>query len=223
MKKTLLCTLVVLTTLASCNSENEFHQTSFDKASVTMYADQVKDSVLLYYADDWTASLNDYSWLSVSPTSGKMEKGAMLMSTPLYFTAEPNTSGRIRLVNLTISSHEQGGLTITQLPVLNITYPYYSFIEGDEVSTDNLRYVSTYTAVATEGQVRFTVYRDGATLNSDQAWCVPELTTFDAGEYTVALTLQPNTTASQRTAQLTLTSGGVSTVITINQLADEEN
>lgn len=216
MKKLLILPALLLA-LAACDSENEFHQTSFDKTGVVMYADQVKDSVLLYYSDDWASTLNDASWLSVTPNSGKMEKGAMLMATPLYFTAEANTSGRVRYANLTIHSHEQGGITITQLPVLNIIFPYYQFKEGTEFTKDNLLFIGYYSGEITEGKVIFTVYRDDATLTSDQEWVTPEETSFKAGKHEVKLTLQPNPDIEMRTATLTLNSGGVSTDIIINQ------
>lgn len=238
MKKLLLPIISMLAIFTACDSENEFHQTSFNKTSITMYADQVKDSVILFYADDWTARLNDASWLSllnvvkndngeilsedkVSTLSGIMERGAMLMATPIYVTAEPNTSGKIRFTNLLISSHEAGAITITQLPLLNIAYPNYQFREGTEASSENVFYEGTYTDEATEGIVVFTVYRNGATLTSDQDWVTPEADTFEAGYHEVKLTLQPNTTGEKRTATLTLTSGGISVPITIIQQKDE--
>ena len=239
MKKLFFPLAALLLTLTACNSENEFHQTSFNKNGITMYADQPKDSVILYYADNWTAVLNDASWLSllevvkndqgeilsetkISTLKGTMEQGAMLMAVPIYVTAEPNTSGRTRYTNLLVHSHEEGAITVTQLPVLNITYPYYSFKEGTEFTRDNILFISEYNAKATEGKVIFTIYRDDATLTSDQEWCVPEESTFKAGKHEVAITLQPNTTGEKRTAILTLTSGGISCSITINQNADSE-
>ena len=188
-----------------------------------MYADQVKDSVHIFYADAWTGILNESSWLTMTPNSGEVERGAMLMVAPIYFTAEPNTTGHVRFANLIVRSHEDGALTITQLPVLNIVYPYYQFKQGNEISSDNIEYVAYYAATATEGEIRFVVYRDDATLTSDQAWCQPERTTFEAGEYTLKLTLLPNPSTEIRTATLTLTSGGVSTPITIVQTSGEDD
>ena len=239
MKKLFFSLAALLLTLTACDSENEFHQTSFNKTGITMYADQPKDSIILYYTDNWKAMLNDASWLSlldvvkndqgeilsetkVSTLNGTMEQGVMLMAAPIYVTAEPNTSGRTRYTNILIHSHEGGAVTVMQLPVLNIIYPYYSFKEGTEITSDNILFISNYDAKATAGKVIFTVYRDEATLTSDQEWCVPEKSTFEAGKHEVALTLQPNTIDEERTANLTLTSGGISCTITINQSANSE-
>ncbi|MBQ7635207.1 MAG: BACON domain-containing protein [Bacteroidaceae bacterium] len=239
MKKILIPVLALSACLSACNSENEFHQTSFDAGNITMYADQVRDSVLLYYTDNWTATLGDASWLTllrveknnqgetlseekVATLSGTMPSDALMMSTPLYFTAEPNTSGFTRTTSINVSSHQNASIAVLQLPVLNITYPYYRFKRDTEISTANLEYVAEFAAGATEGYVIFTTYRDGATLTSDQPWCVPQETAFTAGTDTVTIAMQPNTEGTQRTAILTLTSAGVSTDITFRQAAKTE-
>lgn len=234
MKKFLIPFAALMLTLTACDSENEFHQTSFNKNGITMYADQTKDSIILYYADDWTATLSDASWASllnvektdqgeilsetkVNTLSGTVEKGAMLMAAPIFVATEPNASGRMRYTNIIVRSYNEGAVAVTQLPVLNITFPYYSFKNGTEFSSENIQFINNYNANATAGNVVFTVYSNDATLTSDQSWCVPEETAFTAGQHEVALALQPNTTNKERTATLTLTSAGVSTAIIINQ------
>ncbi len=234
MKKLLLATLLGVLSLTACESENEFHQTSFDKSGIVMYADQVVDSVLLFYSDNWTATLADGSWVNllsvtkndqgtivssekVGMLSGTSQKDALLISTPIYVTAEPNATGVMRYATLNVSSHENASIMITQLPMLNVTYPYYRFKEGTEISSENLIYEDDLVASSTEGKVICTIYREGATLTSDAAWCTPEISDLSVGTNTIMLILEPNTTPLLRTATLTLTSGGVSMPITINQ------
>ncbi len=234
MKKLLFPALLLVLSLTACDSENEFHQTSFDRTNIVMYADQQRDSVLLYYADDWTATLSDASWLTllkveqdaegniisqtpVTTLSDVMPEDALLMSQPIFVGADANTTGRIRYTKIQVQSHENAEIVVNQLPLLNITYPYYSYKEGTELNKDNIAFIGSYKADATAGEVVFTVYRDDATLTTNQEWCTPDATTFEAGKHTVALELQPNTTGESRTATLTLTSGGVTSDITIVQ------
>ncbi|MBP3228397.1 MAG: BACON domain-containing protein [Bacteroidaceae bacterium] len=217
MKNHLLPAVIALAALlTACESESSYHETSFSKNSVVMYADQLRDSLLLYYTDAWTATLNDDSWCSVSPASGQTEKGAALMAAPVFFTTTSNTTGATRVTNLFIKSHQDGAITVMQLPVLNITYPYYQ-LSGSDITLENVKYSLDLLASATAAHVEFTVYQDDATLQSDASWISIAEPTLKAGTHRLDLPVQPNTAAEARTATLTLTSGGVACTITINQ------
>jgi len=224
----LLCTIALAT---SCGDTSyEHHQTTFyplRSEGMILYADQEKDTTHIISYDSWTASVSD-SWLSVSPTEGKVTANAYA-DTKLIVTAQPNTTGAVRSSYLIVNAYDQVAMPVRQYYWLNITRPA-AIITSTDVTTSKATESDYYasitatfpmnvTAAAADTSVVFTVYRDKATLVPTDSWIKPEESTFAVGQHTVKLALEANTTAESRTGTLTLTSGGISTPIIIVQAA----
>ena len=80
-----------------------------------------------------------------------------------------------------------------------------------------MTFSGTTIATANQFEIEFTVYADGATLTADADWLKPATSTFAAGRHTVSVVAEENAEVTERTAQLILTSNGISTPITITQ------
>ena len=198
---------------ASCDNEDEFHITRFAETYASLYADQVSDSLHLQYSDSWTASANA-DWFSFSPTSATMPSGYIAYETRIDITTTPNTTGKVRVGNLFVTSNQQAGITVFQHPFLNVEWPNITNVSEDESTLTCLDIVPDTT---TSRYVIFTNYADGATLTSNSDWLTVPEDTYDAGEHMVLYTMEPNTTAEDRTAIITLTSNGISMPISIRQ------
>lgn len=225
MKKITLSLLAVLALLvAACdNGSYELHQTFFypqRPGGMVLYADQESDTVRLYSLDPWKASTQQ-SWLKVTPTETPMVNGEPSLSTLLTITTGTNTTGARRVGGVEVQSYDYVAMPVAQNAWLNITVPAPTYDTADGKLTamleaDKVRFTLNAKADA-DTSVVFKVYQDGATLQSDAAWLMPEESVFDAGEHKVRLALERNNTGAPRAAMLTLTSGGVSTPVTVVQ------
>ncbi len=212
--------------LASCgDSTYEVHQTFFYPqipGGMQFYADQTYDTLHVYSLDSWTAALTQ-DWLDVTPKSYTVAPMTNA-DTRLTVTTAPNTTGEVRTASLVVSSYDVISMGITQYPWLNIIFPNAIYDNGDPIGDNDptqlsARFELPLRATTSDTTVVFRVYQDNATLQSDADWLTPEETTFSAGRDTVRLTVTPNQTAATRTGRLTLTSAGVSSVITVTQPA----
>ena len=91
--------------------------------------------------------------------------------------------------------------------------------EGNEIPEEDRKMTFEGSTVSTANQfeIKFTVYSNGASLTADAEWLKPTASSFDAGTHTVAIVVEENQELEERTANLILTSNGISTPITITQ------
>lgn len=233
MKKFLLSAAAILCACYACSDgSNEFHATYFypqNARGIETYADQILDSVKVVSYDSWTLK-NTAEWVEVEALAdGKRQVNDIAVTIPagyyaftrLDFHMQPNTTGETRYTPIQVtSSFEKIGTVatvLTQYPFLHIVQPAVE----QNAETKAYEFKLALTATQTESRIVFTPYAGDATLTSSASWLVPEKTS-DFEQYakqTVALTIEKNETEAPRTATLTLTSRGISNVITVTQAA----
>ena len=233
MKKFFLAAAAVLCTCYACSDgSNEFHSTYFypqNARGIETYADQILDSVKVVSYDSWTHK-NTADWVEVvTLADGKRQVNDIAVTVPagyysftrLDFNMQPNTTGEIRYTPIQVtSSFEKIGTVatiLTQYPYLNIAQPAVE----QNADTKAFEFKLSLAATQTESRIVFTPYAGDATLTSSASWLVPEKTT-DFEQYakqTVTLQIEKNETETPRTATLTLTSRGISNVISVTQSA----
>lgn len=225
MKKNLhlLVTSALLLLTACTESNYEMHQTYFypqHPGGMNFFADQLSDTVHIVSFDSWTAR-SATSWISVSPESEEVPAG-YIGDTRLTIKTEANTTGKNRSGFFEVKSYSNIGMAVNQSHWLNIEHPrpiYNAAVDfSDKVASFKMD-VFAHTADTT---ITFTVYQNAATLVSDADWFVPKAGSFEKGKHEVSITVTPNTSNQERTAKLTLTSGGISTPIQIIQQAKKE-
>ena len=181
------------------------------------------DTTLIYSLDSWQAT-KEGDWFSITPESFEVKPGVSIF-TKMTFTTTPNTTGKGRTGLVTIHAYHTISQSLYQTPWLNITYPFAQYTKGEDhtFATRKATFRLSLLSNETASKVRFTTYAENATLTSNAEWVTPEKTIFLApNSYEVKLTIQPNKSKNPRTAQLTLTSAGISTPITVEQAGDPE-
>ncbi len=219
--------LILVITLASCTEGTyERHESYFSPQrpdGQRLYADQTMDTTLIYSLDSWQAT-KEGDWFSITPESFEVKPGVSILNK-MTFTTTPNNTGKVRKGLVTIHAYHTISQSLYQAPWLNITYPFAQYTEGEDhtFATCKATFRLSLPSDETASTVRFTTYAENATLTSDAEWLIPEKTIFLApNSYKVKLTIQPNKSKDPRSAQLTLTSAGVSTPITVEQAGDPE-
>lgn len=233
MKKILFAAaaLLSLAGLHSClgDNDNEQHGTSiytpYNTMYLEMYADQTIDSLFVFSYDSWEASIlwNQYSpWFSITPDKGTLPTGYLSTVTNMRVTAQPNATGKGRGGAVMLSTNNPNennkvGMTVWQYGWLNITVPQptYSSQKLEEA-------VATFKMdLAAETMTASMAFRNfaQATLTSDADWLIvpDESKSLEPGVHGVRLSLLPNATTDNREAHVTLTSNGVSNVVTYTQ------
>ena len=231
MKKIVLFATFVAALFTSCTeSDYEFHQTYFSPqvaGGKVLYADQTTDSTRVISYDPWTATTEfengATAWFTISPTECNFIAGEQFASTRMNITTTPNTSEKIRSGHIVVKSFDTVGMPVKQTTWLNIIRPFGEAKNYDSEGAllpeedRKMTFAGTTIATANQFEIEFTVYADGATLTADADWLKPATTSFAAGTHTVAIVVEENQEVVQRTANLTLTSNGISTPITITQ------
>ncbi len=225
--KPLLPLLALVLGLAACTEGSYEHHASYfypqRPDGQLLYADQTMDTTLIYSLDSWQAT-KEGDWFSITPESFEVRPGVSIF-TKMTFTTTPNTTGKGRTGLVTIHAYHTISQSLYQTPWLNITYPFAQYTKGEDhtFATRKATFRMALLSSATSSQVRFTTYAENATLTSNAEWVTPEKTIFLApNNYEVKLTIQPNKSKDPRTAQLTLTSAGISTPIIVEQTGDPE-
>ena len=223
----LLPLLALVLSLAACTEGSYEHHASYfypqRPDGQLLYADQTMDTTLIYSLDSWQAT-KEGDWFSITPESFEVRPGVSIF-TKMTFTTTPNTTGKGRTGLVTIHAYHTISQSLYQTPWLNITYPFAQYTKGEDhtFATRKATFRMALLSSATSSQVRFTTYAENATLTSNAEWVTPEKTIFLApNNYEVKLTIQPNKSKDPRTAQLTLTSAGISTPIIVEQAGDPE-
>ena len=148
------------------------------------------------------------------------------MNTLVKLTCAPNTTGETRHSAILLKSFDSLAMDVYQTAWLNIIWPTAIYTNKPEAAGDastgtvmdkQVSFVTTLSADSTSMKVKFRVYADGATLQSNASWLVHKDTVYAAGTHEALLSVEPNAFAVSRTATLTLSSNGVSTPIKVTQ------
>lgn len=231
MKKIFALVTLAVALFSSCSdTEYELHETYFtpqEPYGKVLYADQVSDSTRVVSYDPWTASAmfnnGQEAWFSITPTSCNFIAGEQFASTRIDIQASVNNTGKNRNGHIVLKSYDTLGMLIKQTTWLNIIYPFGKTAtmdnEGNEIPEEDRIMTFAASTIATQNQfeIEFTVYADGATLQADADWLKPQATTFAAGNHKAIILAEENPNTVARTANLILTSNGISTPITITQ------
>lgn len=238
MSKTLLslfAALIALLALPSCNfdEEKEHHLLNLrylNADALHLYADQTTDTLTLTATDSWHLDLkyrhaDDANHLQLSPTARQLPAGNKAeISTKLICNLTPNTGDSVRQVKVRVTPAtdriEPLNFYVIQHPHLHIQYPEAQY----DPKTKKVVFIGSPFRNNPTTSLAFILYdKDSTThsLTSDADWLmVPaRFARPTAGTHSVDLEVRPNPTASERTAHVTLTSNGVSTVITYVQAA----
>lgn len=232
MKKILIAAVALLSmvSLQSCiDGDNQNHGTNIITNSNLglheLYADQTLDSLHVISYDSWTARVEGGDWLEVSDKLCKVPAGYIVTQTVLTKTT-PNTTGKMRTASFVVQSEysEYGPLSVNvfQFPWLNITAPQPQYEQVEDKATGEKYVVAKYEAPLnasdTYAVLGCCVYSD-ATLTSDANWLLVqnEDQELKPGAHGIKFVVNPNSTESEREAHVTLTSNGVSNVITYKQ------
>lgn len=214
--------------LQSCMGDNESHGTNIynslgQMGPTQLFADQTVDSLFVMSYDSWTARTENGEWFEISDKQCKVPAGYIVTQTVVVKTT-PNTTGKLRSGSIWVNSEyaEYGPMStnVYQLPWLNITVPVaqYEQLEDKGEKYVAAKFEATLNAADNYALLACTVYAD-ATITSDADWFnVPnECQTLTPGEHGVKFVVLPNNDEAERVAHVTLTSNGVSSVITYKQ------
>ena len=231
----LFAALIALLALPSCNfdEEREHHLLSLrylNADALHLYADQTTDTLTLTATDSWHLDLkyrhaDDANHLQLSPTALQLPAGNKAeISTKLICNLTPNTGDSVRQVKVRVTPAtdriEPLNFTVIQHPHLHIQYPAAQY----DPKTKKAVFIGSPSRKESIATLAFILYDKASTthsLTTDAYWPTvpPRFARPTAGAHSVGLEVSPNPTASERTAHVTLTSNGVSTVITYVQAA----
>lgn len=150
------------------------------------------------------------------------------MSQKLDIRTTPNDTGKNRTGYITVESYFTIGTSINQTYWLDIEKPAASLsgdgnaaqAAGTAFENRTADFSMSLKADTTDAEVVFTVYKDGATLTSPDAWLTLPEGTYAAGRHAVRFTFGENR-GPAREATLLLSSNGVCTPIRLTQEAAE--
>ena len=231
----LFAALIALLALPSCNfdEEKEHHLLNLrylNADALHLYADQTTDTLTLTATDSWHLDLqylhaDDANHLQLSPTARQLPAGNKAeISTKLICNLTPNTGDSVRQVKVRVTPATDRikplNFYVIQHPHLHIQYPEAQY----DPKTKKVKFIGSPFRNNPTTTLAFILYdKDSTThsLTSDADWLtVPaRFARPTGGAHSVDLEVSPNPTASERTAHVTLTSNGVSTVITYVQAA----
>lgn len=228
MKKIFLVFVSVLVLgLTSCEKKGntyEFAYILYPKPSSWLYADQTVDSLKFSTTYDW--SLDCYQdWLHFDSKSvtGTVPKGSYVIEKTLL-QLDVNTTDTLR--HAFVNFHANGntlGAVYYQLPILNITIPSVK----DPYINKKDNFILTDSAGQQRDSIVFCTYGEWTLAFDDVTpdWVHWEEGTSLAGNqgtHKLYFIIDENKEVQEREAILNLSSKGVTTPITIKQLAKEE-
>lgn len=223
-----LCSLLLM--LSACSGDPEPHQLVPVEQPFILYADQTVDSVRFYTFDSWSV-VPSVDWITVV---GQSQATIDYDYTKRYLfrvvlNITPNTSGETRSGTVLVKSYDYSySSPIVQLGMLEVQRPAYtadSYLDDYGIIPKTAHYELVDSAHWTSDSICFKVENgwellfDGTTPD----WLQLDKTTDRKGRHRVNLTLTPNTNpAEEREAKLVLKSSGISTPITVRQLAPKK-
>ncbi len=250
MKKILLpVMLLMLVAFAACDKESYYHTMSIIKPLQigVVFADQDMDTLEFYTTDNFAITTNQ-SWATIPDTikSGNIPNVYRMVWTvvaPVVFepnttfdpndASDPNTTGKIRDVNVQINVNggddwnQTATATFRQLYWLSIERPTAKYSYKEEQI--NSRKYSVVTGAAFECEDSATQFTDtlefytfGAWTLTDGTFAHPEVTSGEAGQHKVPVTIEQNATVAKRETSVNLTSRGVTTPIKFIQEGKKE-
>ncbi len=230
MKK-LFLVIIASAIVAACDNESSRHAINLsyplNGQYGVVYADQPEDTIIFNTFDSYRATTNE-TWISIDPgwaavTIQNDYWNIWEIELPLTFKA--NTTGETRDGIISINNYgddwnETISVAYLQLGWLNVSRPqpnYGTYSDFPRTATFEL----TDSAAQVSDTLEFTVHGDW-TLTSNASFVAPEAASGSKGENKVALNVEKNDAASERSATLTLTSSGVETPIILKQQAKKE-
>ena len=227
--KTLLLVCSLFPFLASCVGDPETHQLTPVEQAFVHYADQTVDSIRFYTFDSWTVT-PQVDWITIDGTS---HQDITYDFTKCYLcrafvTMKPNTTGKTRTGTVLVQSHDYSySSPFVQLGILNLSHPLPtvdSWLDEQSGIPDVAHFELIDSAHWTADSICFTVQNTWLLEFADETapdWLEMEnVSGLSTGRIRVNLTLKENTdTENERKATLRLTSGRVSNLITVRQLA----
>lgn len=228
MKKAFFLVLSCLTgmMLQSCgDADSHSLYISYPNAPVKyLFADEIEDSIKFLTSDSWKMQANN-NWMTFHNGQNSIEKTVTHYNNTLYEITEKinfltNTTGERRegLVNVTASENTCTAAYI-QLPIFNFSHPlpYNAIWEPSDYAL-----ALQDSAHVVEDSICFRVKKpwqmEFISSNDTTNWITITPSSGSSGRGKVTVQLTPNTTGSQRQAQLKLISSGVENTITVTQL-----
>ena len=218
-----------ITCLLTACVENTFetHNTHFEPLlphGMEFYADQNYDSIKVFSYDPWTAKTEGPdSWFSINPDHCDARPGSSAL-TRIDVKMPQNTSGKNKKGYIVVNTYDNNSISmaVSQHSWLNIMYPT-PYITGDTYEEKTATFPLRVLAGEKQTEITFQVFQEGATLTSDADWISFTTSTFSPGVHSLKLDLQPNTDKEKRQANLTLTSGEISSTIKVTQEGKKED
>lgn len=232
MKKFLLFAVATAAFLfTSCNKESTYHTlgivypTQF--SSAVIYADQKVDSITFQTTDEVRLDPTN-NWILIDDSLRHIQvenyyRLVYVLTLPVRFAA--NTTGEIRQGEVKVSStgdndwDQSAYASYTQLPWHKIYRPAPAYSYADYQIKD-AKFELTDSATQAVDTLRFTTYENWTLTDAEFAH--PASLSGKPGNQTVLLTIDPNTTAEERTSTIVLESRGVKTNIFVKQEGKKE-
>lgn len=219
--------------LTSCIKDTYRHQVSvvYPANLSVLYADQTSDSVKFLTFDSFQAKSYETDWIEVlntknNPSSAEIQNSYYnCYEVCVKLAVDPNTSSKARNGYVSIRSFSKlddwdqtAHAYFKQLGWHNVMRPEPKYGLDDNQSVKTCTFVSKDSALQVVDTLRFVAYTDWTLEQPDESFIKSAVTEGKAGNNTLLLTLEPNTSSEERSADLKLKSkNGVTTVITYNQ------
>lgn len=210
--------------MTSCKSNFEQHIMQFSPAQPQMmvYADQTTDTTHVISTDPWSLTSNA-SWLTVTPNNFKPHIQGGLYNTKITLAVPLNTQRLTRSTFFEVKGNNTIVMRVDNVGWLNISTPNATYKDNNNDGlADRAHYATKVDAKATTLPFYFTTYTNGAVVQSNAAWIqIPTTASapLAAGYHPLKLTVAQNTAHTERSAQITLTSAGITDTINVTQAA----
>ena len=205
-----LMSLFSLFILGACSSGDEeipepAPKPESDKATVStpnLTAEAKEGTLSLSFTTNkaWTAS-SDQAWCKLSKSSGSSGTATITL------TLEANPTDQERTAKITITAG-------TATAEATIKQAKKEAVEEDKVTLGTTEF--TAEAEGKEITLTFTTNKEW-TATADQSWCKLSKTSGEAGETSITVTVDANTTEQERTAKITIKAGSATATATVKQ------
>ena len=232
-KNIIFALLLTLIAASSCVKDPEQHRLVISYPDgYPLYADQTEDSIIFGTFDSWKVHSLE-PWITVK---GESSKNVTYNYYKFYvfgvdLDIKPNTTGHTRYGSVEVDSYEyQAYGFYIQYGFLNIYHPQPNVLNivEDYRLPDSVEFVLRDSADVLTDSICFKVRNDWTltpvTDGKEAQWVTASQTSGKAGEQTVQLTMEPNTTTGRdRMFEFILQSGEVKNVIRVEQSANKKD
>lgn len=207
MKKTILLAAIATLAFASCDKENEFHQTYVANSFQIVYADQITDSVQyvttevhnLRSSEDWCAPITIYQ----ESINQQIAANKGIYQLTAYLDLKLNTTGKLRSSSVTIDGGKYSANTlILQLGNLEVARPQVGL--SSEFGTDSVSTLYIKDIASTDSIIFHTYYPWELSV-PEGSFLTLEKTSGPAGRNVVRFTAAANIAEEARTEKISLT------------------